>query len=333
MSKLIFDDIRTTKALDDSKCVTVLKSKSRGYSPFSEFDDGPSFDDSSFHLGDCPSLRSELRDSNSDYLRLALFSVVEPNNGNLPFIVFFVVKDDEGNWDFPVTRLNRDSTHTLRSDILHLFHSSYSRLGFFSDVEGKIPYAVYEIESVSSSSGELCGNSLSRGIWVTANEILDKSVLGCNVCSSVYRFISHIGEGVTRLYRNGVFIPGPQVYFSGSDFSEHRAADGSVTVGDLSYAIVKGFFETNSDDGSDVPNMVLNASGTSGTVTRVAVWDENCKGEKYDLESIVTGERCECSIVKVKKESYRVMSWHSGSLTTDSLDAAEVLRRKMFIFE
>ena len=99
MSKLMFDDIRAAKALGSRKNVTLLKSKKHSYSPFSEFDEGQSCQDESYHLGDF-NLRSDLDSIKSDYIRLATFSVVDPGNGKHPFIVFFIVKDDEGNGRF-----------------------------------------------------------------------------------------------------------------------------------------------------------------------------------------------------------------------------------------
>lgn len=333
MSKLIFDDIRTTKALQANRQVTVLKSKAKGYSPFSEFGDVSHCDEGSYHLGDCPNLLSDIRDRRVDYQRLVLFSVVEPSNGNLPFIVFFLVKDDDGKWIFPTSRVRRNGSDILNPEILSHFQSSYSRLGFFEDTRYKLPYAVYEMETVASRNGELCGKSLSRGIWVTANEILGESVLGCGICDSVVRFISHTGEGVSRLYKNNRFVPGPRVYYADTSLVKNESSNGSVTLGDLAYAIVKTFFTTGCDGRTDTPNVVLNTSETSGCIVRVAVWDDYCKSDNYELESVVTGTRYSYCAIRTRASTYCIMSSHSGSLTTNSMDASEVLRRKMFIFE
>jgi len=333
MSKLIFDDIKTIKALSTDKRLTVLKTKASGYSPFSEFTDEQPCDDDIFHLGDCPNLRSDIRSNGTDYTRLVLFSVVPPTNGNPPFIVFFIVKDSDGKWMFPTSRLRRNGSHILDSELLKLFHSSYNRLGFFEDTRYKLPYTVYEIESVANTMGEHCGNSLSCGMWVTANEILGKNVLGCDVCDSVTRFIAHTGEGVSRLYKTGKFIPGPNIYYARHDFAKSNVSGGAVVVGDLAYAIVKTFFVTETDGSSELPNVVLNPYETSGIIVRIAMWGCNGKSDGYELESVHTGEHYSYCVVRANPSSYCIMSSHSGSLTTDTLDAVEVLCGKMFIFE
>jgi hypothetical protein len=79
--------------------------------------------------------------------------------------------------------------------------------------------------------------------------------------------------------------------------------------------------------------VVLNTSETSGCIARVAVWDDYCKSDTYELESVVTGTRYSYCAVRVRSTTYCIMSSHSGFLTTNSMDASEVLRRKMFIFE
>lgn len=331
MSKLMFDDIRAAKALGSRKNVTLLKSKKHSYSPFSEFDEGQSCQDESYHLGDCPNLRSDLDSIKSDYIRLATFSVVDPGNGKHPFIVFFIVKDDEGKWTFPVTRARRKINCLLNPDLLNLFHSSYSRVGFFDDVRYRLPYVVYEVETINTKDG-MCGNSLSRGMWVTANELLSESILGCNVCGSVTRFISETGQGISRLYKNGMFIPAPQVYYTHDNTVRSDGANRVVVVGDLAYAIVKTFFITGQNDQSDVSNVVLNATEKSGKITRVAVWSDDSVRDNYELESVVTGQRYSYCVLRAQESSCCVLSSHLGSLTTDSLDASEVLRRKMFIF-
>ena len=309
-----------------------MKSKKNDYSPFSEFDAGHSYGEEIFHLGDCPNLRSELGNTKSDYIRLAIFSVVSPSNGKSPFIVFFIVKDDEGKWIFPVTRIRRNLNHILNPELLNLFRSTYSRLGFFDDTYYHLPYAVYEIETITNTKDELCGNALSRGMWVTANELLSDSILGYNVCSSITRFISNTGQGISRLYKNDKFIPAPQVYYTHDYSIKSDITNKVMVVGDLAYAIVKTFFITGRDDHSNISNVVLNATEKSGTIIRVAVWDKNCKRDNYELESVVTGERYSYCVLQALDTNCCVMSSHLGSLTTDSMDAAEILRRKMFIF-
>ena len=200
----------------------------------------------------------------------------------------------------------------------------------FDDVRYRLPYVVYEVETINTKDG-MCGKSLSRGMWVTANELLSESILGCNVCGSVTRFISETGQGISRLYKNGMFIPAPQVYYTHDNTVRSDGANRVVVVGDLAYAIVKTFFITGQNDQSDVSNVVLNATEKSGKITRVAVWSDDSVRDNYELESVVTGQRYSYCVLRAQESSCCVLSSHLV-LTTDSLDASEVLRRKMFIF-
>jgi hypothetical protein len=330
MSKLISDDIRTARVLSSCERSVPVHARTKAYTPFSEFDDSSDCD--SLHFGDCPGLTSELKGNVTDEVRLVLLSVVVPNNSDRPFIVFFVMKDGYDTWAFPSSGVKGGGLNRHCIDFVRSFRSSYSRLGYFSPGAGDGgTYAVYEIDTVSNSDDELCGNAASRGIWVTANEILSGDILGYGVSADAVRFVTDIGEGITRLYKNGKFIPGPRVCYVDADYVEALTRSDAALVGNFAYAVVKTFFSTSED--GETPVMVFGMTTTSGTIKRVATWDDTSEVTEFVLESPSAGQSCSYSTVRAHLSNVCFLSSHTGCITTNGGNACEVLCKKMFIFE
>lgn len=331
MSKLICDDIRAVKALSPLGIKRTPIVGVRPLSPFSEFDDTSEPGD--LHLGDCPGLTQVLCGTQPGHVKLVLFSVVAPDNGHNPFIVFFVSMACDDRWSFPVSCYENGMLGNDGHSIMRTLGVSHNVLGFFRSSDDDVPYMVCELAMTHDRDGHLCGNSGSCGVWVTANEVLGGEVLGSLMSECVTRFITRTGEGMSRLYRNGEFIPAPEVYYAPLGVIEKGMTGDHLSLGDLAYAVVMTFFKTDDSEGKGIPDSVFDVSVMSGTVVRLVVWEGGYRRTGFALESVSTGDRCCYDAVEAERRHTCVMSAHTGCLTTVACDAVTVVNRKMFIFE
>lgn len=321
-------------------------------SPFSEFDNDNEDNVINLNLGSCPSLLSKIPFTEKNIkieTKLVIFTVVKPRYGN-PFLEFLTHKFPNDILSFPIVYTTNGELDDVGSNFIKKLNMPYSHLGYFVNDTYDILhdhlscYSVYEVDIDKINSDKLMESSLMFSsldrIWVTTNEVLNKQVLNMKISETVYDFISNIGEGISRLYKQGEIIPCPRIGYIGGDLdfidsvidklNVSNVKQPNINIGDYNYGIISTFFKlsnkfdlvrsqhtnTQENDVNDPVNDDSNSNysrideyRTNGIILRVAFWDKPVKCiEKICSIENITNENTQTTSRKIQKENIKIYS-------------------------
>lgn len=350
MASSIMKDIRAKQRL-----ATLRNSPSvclGGTSPFSEFSNNPF---AGYHLGECPSMLPRLPvPAGPSRTSVVIFTIVVPEAGN-PYLAFYVRKRDNDTMGFHVAGVEHGVIDSSRDRLLRSFGVAYREIGHFygnNTDAGDMAYSVYEVDSY-----DVFGHSRApatddgSGLWVTCEEMMSGEVLSFEIDCDTVRFVTDVGEGVTRLYKDGTFLPSPTVaYVSRNAYYEcvHKTLvagtdPGHIKVGDICYGILSSVFDTPAvsdlDGKGDEPIKISLSVGQDRSlqrtcdVVRVVYWGENRDEFIGTLEMEGTNEKCQYSVRRVKYADVALLSEHVGYMASRSDNVVFVVNRKMFLFD
>ena len=359
MSNLIKNDRKLKESI-----VKLLSSKNNN-SPFAEFDyEYEEQTDINLNLGSCPSLLHTIHARNEKIeIQLVLLSVVKPNQGS-PFLEFLTHRFPDETYSFPICYMNNGELDNTGNNFIKDLQMPITHIGYFENelnTHYRSYYSVYEVDFDSISddiilnNGSIMFSTLDR-MWLTTNEILNKTAINNKVNDRTFNFISNIGEGISRLYKQGEFIPGPRIGYIGGELDtiddiiaslnekqEKLENKKTIEVGDFTYGVISSFYSIF----KNIDFETISEPRNIGFILRVAFWDKPVNS----IEKICTIERSKekssendndnrisFTTYSLSREQCYPLSVHNGRLTTNNNkqkqnDVLNVLKHKMFIYD
>jgi hypothetical protein len=321
--------------------------------PFAEFNTDSYINDnySKLHLGECPSLKQHIDNSIIKTCYSVIFFINRPKKGK-PFIQYYVEKTPYNTLMFPIIKpehLNNDiELDIIGDDILNKSNNTIIKLGYFPyDVKNGIYYSFYEVrkDNYFNYDEELIDNNF----WITPKEIMNKYLFNISFEKHVEDFIT-IGEGASRLYIKGEFIPSPEIVYIGNtdDFVNNLITNNfsiedkkNILIGDLNVGILGCLFNIINKDGK----IRINSNIKNGSLLRLAYWTKESiiKSKTYLIKDSID-KNFNLNFYDVNLDDCEILSRHYGRIIDNEITLKhihlktflEILKSKksnLFIFE
>jgi hypothetical protein len=243
--------------------------------------------DNNLHLGECPSLIQNINKSKVKVCYIAIFRIKKSKKGK-PFIQYNVEKTSFGSLIFPnILPELLDSEYELKyieNTILDNINYSISKIGYFPyHVKRGIYYGFYEAKvknTIDNSTDNYAFLELTNNYWITPKEIINDDFLNNNIEKPVYDFINDFGEGASRLYNKGNFIPSPEIVYIGasnyltnlliSKLYSYRDKS-NLIIGDIKLGLLSTFFDINNKS----ETLEISSKIRNGNILRLAFWNSD----------------------------------------------------------
>lgn len=318
--------------------------------------------DNNLHLGECPSLIQNINKSKVKVCYIAIFRIKKSTKGK-PFIQYNVEKTSIGSLIFPnILPELLDSEHELKyieNTILDNVNYSISKVGYFPyDVESGTYYGFYEAkvkntidETIDNSTDTNAFLELTNNYWITPKEIINDDFLNNNIEKPVYDFINEFGEGASRLYNKGNFIPSPEIVYIGASnyltnllisklYNYHDKSN--LIIGDIKLGLLSAFFNINNKN----ETLEISSKIRNGNILRLAFWNSDTiiPSTTYSINDIANDIANDLNVYNIDIDDCEILSKHCGKLIhhenkllhIDFITFLEMIKSKnanLFIFE
>lgn len=334
MSELLNSDIK------NKEHIVRLALSLNDNDPFAEFNTDSYINEnySKLHLGECPNLKQDIDTSIITTCYSVIFCINKPTKGN-PFIQYYVQKTPYNTLMFPIMKpeyLDNDiELDIIGNNILNKTNNTIIKLGYFPyDVKNGVYYSFYEVrkDNYFNYNEDLIDNS---NFWVTPKEIMNNFLFNISFEKHVVDFIS-IGEGASRLYSKGEFIPSPEIAYIGNtdDFINNLITNTysiedkeNILIGDLNVGILGCLFNITNKNGK----IRINTNIKNGSLLRLAYWTKESivKPKTYLIKDSID-KNFELNFYNINLNDCEILSRHYGRII-DNENTLKHIQLKTFL--